>query len=133
VMHRQTDARIVDNQQLWLMLMDPGASFSFTFKYFQPLHSIRFVSLQLIFTLDTFKVTKLMRKFHCCIALSAISFATIAQSRNSLHSKVDLQAASMESKVIAWRRAFHEHPELSNREFKTGETIAGILKSLIIA
>ncbi|MDD7887670.1 amidohydrolase [Flavivirga sp. 57AJ16] len=36
----------------------------------------------------------------------------------------------IESKVIAWRRHFHKNPELSNREFKTAETIAKHLRSL---
>tara|TARA_R110002020_G_scaffold387546_1_gene598279 strand:+ start:86382 stop:87650 length:1269 start_codon:yes stop_codon:yes gene_type:complete len=36
----------------------------------------------------------------------------------------------IEPKVIEWRRDFHEHPELSNREFNTAETIAKHLKSL---
>ena len=47
------------------------------------------------------------------------------------------QAAGLEkdyeaiaSKVIDWRRDIHEHPELSNREFKTAEKIATHLKSL---
>jgi Metal-dependent amidase/aminoacylase/carboxypeptidase len=30
----------------------------------------------------------------------------------------------IESKVIEWRRDFHEHPELSNREFETAKKIA---------
>tara|TARA_R110002051_G_scaffold325867_1_gene432517 strand:- start:44849 stop:46126 length:1278 start_codon:yes stop_codon:yes gene_type:complete len=34
------------------------------------------------------------------------------------------------SKVIDWRRDFHQFPELSNREFKTAEKIAKHLKSL---
>lgn len=33
-------------------------------------------------------------------------------------------------KVIEWRRDFHQHPELSNREFKTAEKVAAHLKSL---
>jgi len=37
---------------------------------------------------------------------------------------------SVEPKVIEWRRDFHQHPELSNREFKTAEKIAEHLKSL---
>ncbi|MDU8886858.1 amidohydrolase [Yeosuana sp. MJ-SS3] len=37
---------------------------------------------------------------------------------------------AIESKVIEWRRYFHEHPELSNHEFKTAEKIAEHLKSL---
>ncbi|MEH6406061.1 MAG: amidohydrolase [Leeuwenhoekiella sp.] len=36
----------------------------------------------------------------------------------------------IEPKVIEWRRDFHEHPELSNREFNTAEKIAKHLKSL---
>ena len=36
----------------------------------------------------------------------------------------------IESKVIEWRRDFHEHPELSNREFETAKKIAQHLKSL---
>lgn len=36
----------------------------------------------------------------------------------------------IESKVIDWRRDFHQNPELSNREFKTAEKIAKHLNSL---
>jgi amidohydrolase len=43
-----------------------------------------------------------------------------------------LQAAydKVEPRVIEWRRDIHQHPELSNREFKTAEKIASHLKSL---
>lgn len=37
---------------------------------------------------------------------------------------------NIEDQVIEWRRDIHEHPELSNREFKTAEKIASHLKSL---
>ncbi|HUH28830.1 amidohydrolase [Gelidibacter sp.] len=49
-----------------------------------------------------------------------------------LNAQTDLEADfnAIESKVIEWRRHFHEHPELSNREFKTAEKIAEHLKSL---
>jgi len=33
-------------------------------------------------------------------------------------------------KVVEWRRHFHENPELSNREYKTGAFVADYLKSL---
>ena len=36
----------------------------------------------------------------------------------------------LKKKVIDWRRDFHEHPELSNREFKTAEKVAKHLRSL---
>jgi amidohydrolase len=32
--------------------------------------------------------------------------------------------------VVAWRRDFHEHPELSNQEFRTAEIVADHLRSL---
>ena len=33
-------------------------------------------------------------------------------------------------KVVEWRRHFHQNPELSNREYKTGALVADYLKSL---
>ena len=49
----------------------------------------------------------------------------IASAQNTtLKTKVSKKAESLESKVIAWRRDFHQNPELGNREFKTGEKIA---------
>jgi amidohydrolase len=45
-------------------------------------------------------------------------------------SGIENDIESIESQVIEWRRDFHQHPELSNREFKTAEKIAEHLKSL---
>lgn len=39
-------------------------------------------------------------------------------------------ADAIEPKVIAWRRDFHQHPELSNREFRTAEIVAAHLRKL---
>ena len=47
-----------------------------------------------------------------------------------LKKQVDTSADRIESKVIEWRRHFHQFPELSNREFKTAEKVAGHLKDL---
>ncbi|MCM8568126.1 amidohydrolase [Gramella jeungdoensis] len=50
-----------------------------------------------------------------------------------LSAQTDIPAeefANIEDKVIEWRRDIHEHPELSNREFKTAEKIAEHLQSL---
>ena len=47
-----------------------------------------------------------------------------------LKKQVDKSADRIESKVIEWRRYFHQFPELSNREFKTAEKVAGYLKDL---
>lgn len=43
---------------------------------------------------------------------------------------LEQQFKDVEGKVIEWRRHFHKNPELSNREFKTAETIAKHLKTL---
>ncbi|MGM5470197.1 amidohydrolase [Flavobacteriaceae bacterium LMO-SS05] len=45
-------------------------------------------------------------------------------------SEIEKDITSIESKVIEWRRDFHQHPELSNREFRTAEKVAAHLKSL---
>ena len=55
---------------------------------------------------------------------------TTAHANGSLKEQVDLSADRIESKVIEWRRHFHQFPELSNREFKTAEKIAEHLKHL---
>ena len=44
--------------------------------------------------------------------------------------QVDARAAALESKVIAWRRDLHQHPELSNREVRTAGVVAGHLQAL---
>jgi len=45
----------------------------------------------------------------------------------------DLEAATkaVDGKIIAWRRDFHQHPELSNREVRTSGIVAAHLKSPI--
>jgi amidohydrolase len=44
--------------------------------------------------------------------------------------QIDARAAALESKVIAWRRDLHQHPELSNREVRTAGVVAGHLHEL---
>ena len=53
-----------------------------------------------------------------------------AQPASRLTSDADRRAAQVEAKVIAWRRDFHEHPELSNRETRTAGIVAAHLKQL---
>ncbi|MEJ2603609.1 MAG: amidohydrolase [Gammaproteobacteria bacterium] len=40
------------------------------------------------------------------------------------------EALAAEPKVIEWRRHFHEHPELSNREFETAKKVAAELSAM---
>ncbi len=44
--------------------------------------------------------------------------------------EIDRRAKELEAKVVAWRRDFHEHPELSNREFRTSKIVAEHLQKL---
>ena len=54
----------------------------------------------------------------------------VSVQNTALKATVAQKAASLESKVISWRRDFHQNPELGNREFKTSEKIAAHLRSL---
>lgn len=47
-----------------------------------------------------------------------------------LKEKAAAATDKIEAKCIAWRRDFHEHPELGNREFRTAKIIADHLRSL---
>jgi amidohydrolase len=77
-----------------------------------------------------YKLTKAMNKFCLAVVLVFLSLSSFGQPSAKLQAKIDADAALIENKVIAWRREFHQFPELSNREFKTGAKIASILKSL---
>ena len=57
-------------------------------------------------------------------------FALTTLGLSSQNANIDQLVNEVESKVIEWRRDFHQYPELSNREFKTAEKIAKHLKSL---
>ena len=62
--------------------------------------------------------------------LLILSQIALAQVDPKITARMDQQAKEIEPKLIEWRRHFHESPELSNREFKTGKYIAEYLKTL---
>ena len=70
-----------------------------------------------------------MLKFLLSIALLLSAAVSYAQEA-SFHSIISQKAEEIESKVIAWRHDFHQHPELSNREFKTAQKIEKHLREL---
>jgi amidohydrolase len=49
---------------------------------------------------------------------------------SSLASTLDNAATGLDAQVLAWRRDFHAHPELGNREFRTAGIVAAHLRSL---
>ncbi len=62
-------------------------------------------------------------------ALLAVWLAA-APATAVLNDEVKSAAAAVEEQVIAWRRDIHQHPELSNREFRTAGLVAEHLESL---
>src|SRR6201996_8561437 len=54
---------------------------------------------------------------------------SLAQKKD-LSSLISAAADKIEPKTIAWRRDFHEHPELGNHETRTAKIIADHLRSL---
>ncbi len=68
-----------------------------------------------------------MRPFMLAAALAALlPMAAAAQSRP----EVDAAAARLKPQVLAWRRDFHQNPELSNREVRTAAKVAEQLRRL---
>ncbi len=69
---------------------------------------------------------KIFYSLACMLSVAQLS----AQIPAALQKKLDDMAKAEESKVIEWRRDFHQHPELSNREVRTASKIEAHLRSL---
>ncbi|MGZ3845519.1 MAG: amidohydrolase, partial [Flavisolibacter sp.] len=59
-----------------------------------------------------------------------ISLSNLNAQQLPLETQIEAAVSKIEPKCIAWRRDFHEHPELSNREIRTSKIIADHLRSL---
>lgn len=66
------------------------------------------------------KLTTSLLLLLCCSA-------TFAQD---ISKTIEVKATAIQAKLVEWRRHFHEHPELGNREFKTAAYIVEQLKDL---
>ncbi|MCA1585661.1 MAG: amidohydrolase [Acidobacteria bacterium] len=55
---------------------------------------------------------------------------TAAQPANPLAADIDRLTTEVLPQVVGWRRDFHEHPELGNREHRTAKIIAATLTKL---
>jgi amidohydrolase len=64
------------------------------------------------------------------IILPLLFIATTALGQSKLRPSIDQKAQGVESKVIEWRRDFHQHPELGNQEVRTAKIVADHLRSL---
>ena len=64
------------------------------------------------------------------VAVSAALWAGAAQAQAIRPAEVDAAAKAVEAKTVAWRRDFHEHPELGNTERRTAGVVAEHLRRL---
>ena len=65
--------------------------------------------------------------------VSALVAADAARGQGApatLHDRIDTAAEAVQPKVVAWRRDFHQNPELSNREVRTSTIVADHLRAL---
>ncbi|HXG88913.1 MAG TPA: amidohydrolase [Vicinamibacterales bacterium] len=64
------------------------------------------------------------------VALLAVAAPAKAQTVNPLTMQVDRLTQELLPQVVTWRRDFHQHPELGNRETRTAKVIADELRRL---
>ena len=68
--------------------------------------------------------------FWTCLVVISLSLTASAQSASPLAADIDRVAQETLPLVVAWRRDFHQHPELGNREVRTSKVIADQLRKL---
>lgn len=64
------------------------------------------------------------------VAFLALSFLSGHATSAEYDARIDALANEIEQQVIDWRHDIHQHPELSNREFRTSKLIADHLRSI---
>ncbi len=64
------------------------------------------------------------------LVLCCCPWLVTGQSANPLANQVDTLTQELNPQVVAWRRDFHQHPELGNRETRTSKVIADELRRL---
>ena len=65
-----------------------------------------------------------------CALVLLLPCGLAAQAANPLASQIDRLATELTPQVVTWRRDFHQHPELGNRETRTAKVIAEELTRL---
>ena len=66
------------------------------------------------------------------LSILLTAFACSPVFSSVLPETIDADISAVESKVIQWRRHFHQHPELSNRELLfTGLSLSYIITFII--
>src|SRR5262245_21476411 len=71
-----------------------------------------------------------MRPATIALGLSLLPAITAGQTANPLSPQIDRLTQELMPQVVTWRRDFHQHPELGNRELRTSKIIAEELRRL---
>ncbi|HEY4108817.1 amidohydrolase [Puia sp.] len=71
-----------------------------------------------------------MKKLLVLLAVILVAGPGSFAQKNNNRAAIDAAADKLEPQTIAWRRDFHEHPELGNHETRTAKIIADHLRSL---
>jgi amidohydrolase len=71
-----------------------------------------------------------MSRFSAAAAAALLVLAVGPARAEITEAQLDQVAKSLQPQLIDWRRDFHQHPELSNSEFRTAKIVAEHLKSL---
>ena len=67
---------------------------------------------------------------HATLLTALLAFGSATAQAGITPAELDAAAGKLESRVIEWRRDFHRHPELANREFRTAAKVAEHLRAL---
>ena len=73
-------------------------------------------------------MSKYMTRYYFSLAYLFISIASFSQPFPV--AQINTKAQALEAKIVEWRRDFHQHPELGNREKRTSEIVASHLRKL---
>ncbi len=72
----------------------------------------------------------MIRKTALLTALSCALASAPALAADGQRPEVQAAAARLQAQVVEWRRDFHQHPELSNREERTAAKVAERLRAM---
>jgi len=70
------------------------------------------------------------KKLFCILYILAFFIGKSYAQSDANKTAIETQVNKMKAKTISWRRHFHKHPELGNREFNTAKIIADHLRSI---
>ena len=73
-----------------------------------------------------------MRAAALAFTLCLIPVFSAAQSANPLSSQIDRLTQELTPQVVTWRRDFHQHPELGNREQRTAKIIGRGIEAFVM-